>query len=75
MSDEDVKKYIKDNGKTELSKFIRKIVVLYLGKNRKLDYLLSERKKLSKEIVTFIDSRREIDDQLRENGLNPDLDL
>ena len=72
-----VDKFVQKHGKTALSQLIRRLVVCYLMdkpeyKDWKKDLLIYERREIGKEIAHKFNRRRQIDDELREMGVNPD---
>ena len=70
-----IQQYIKENGKNELSRFIRNLVVYYLSKNKGADCLILERRKLSKNLAKLFEEKGYIDNELRKLGINPEVDI
>jgi hypothetical protein len=70
-----IKDYVHKNGNQALSKLIRELIVENLDGGNKKIHLLLERKRISKEIVDLLEKRRKIDDKLRDEGINPEVDI
>ncbi|MBN2893490.1 hypothetical protein K9M74_02610 [Candidatus Woesearchaeota archaeon] len=72
-----VEQYIKLHGKNALSQLIRRLVVIYLMdkpeyKDWKAQLLIHERKEIGKNVASKMQRRCQIDEELREMGIDPD---
>ena len=72
-----VAKFVERNGKTGLSGLIRKLVIVYLQnkseyKDWEKDLLIHKRKELGKEIAHKVKEKVQVDEELRQLGINPD---
>jgi hypothetical protein len=70
--------YIKKKGKREFSKFVRKLIIQFYRDNNfqqkfQKDNLLRERERLSKQISKDLSERTELDEKLRELGIDPTM--
>lgn len=73
--------YIKKNGKTSFSAFVRRLVVIYGSSDPMYDeyknqILIVERAEIKKELATLMKRKYEIEEELKEKGIDPaEVDL
>ena len=72
-----IKEYCEKYGKNELSRLIRKLVLIYFSDNPeykkwKIYEIIYEKKKIGQNIAKLIKKRSEIHQELEKLGINPD---
>lgn len=70
-----IKEYIRTNGKGSLSKLMRRLVITNLNGSVPTNALIRRRKTLSLKIGELLSKRSQIDEQLRERGVDPEIDI
>ena len=69
--------FLKKHGNNELSKFMRKLVLIFLSDKPEYSIwkdktLIHERKAIGKEIAGLLKKRADLDAQLEDRGIDPD---